>query len=414
MRKAAPGTPSIRGVSFLQSGADSVSGIARTVNNLANHLVDRHEVEIISVVRRRDKPKYPVDPRVKLTYLAEGRGIPTEGRPPRLMLGPNGQPRARRMSAWLDGRPSRLGPRREEPLASRLTDLLLWRQLRTLQPGVLVTTHPSLLAAALRMAPDHSIIVGWDHLNFETRVDDPGLLELLQRSGDRLDSLVVLTQADADDYRRELAGNRTVVTAIPNALPWPLTDREPSAATIVLAAGRFVAQKSFDRLIQAYAPLAQHYPEWRLHIYGRGRDRPMLRKMIGDLGLKGKVELKEYTEHFDQVLASASVYAMTSRYEGFPMALLEAMGKGLALVSFDCPRGPAEMVVDGVNGRLVPNNDVEAFTAALGEVMADSELRARMQRASRDAARKYQTDQVAQRWESLFEELLTRRSAVPG
>lgn len=397
---------------FLTLSVDFVNGIARTVNNLANRLVEDHAVEIISVDRRRDEPAYPVDPRVTVSYLADARRPAPAGEVHRISLRANGEPLAPRLSRWLDARPSRLGPSAQEPQASTLTDVLLWRRLRTLDPGILIPTRPSLIAAAVRMAPSHVITIGQDHLNFETRGTDPGLVRLLRRSGARLDAMVVLTRADAADYARAVAGGGTLVVPIPNALPWPV-EEEPTAPRdpVVVAAGRLVEQKGFDRLIPAYAPVARRHPDWQLHIYGRGRDRKLLQRLIRAHGLQGTVILKGYTDQMEGVLRTASIYAMTSRYEGFPMALLEAMGKGLPLVSFDCPRGPAEMVEDGRNGRLVPDGDVEGFSQALSELIEDADLRARMGSASRADARRYEIDPIAAEWETLFERVATRRWA---
>lgn len=369
---------------FLMFNGDGSGGVARTVRNLAHHLVGRHRVQIISLLRRRDSPTYPIDPRVEVSYLIDNRGKGEE-------LGEG------------------------EQSDTEVFDLIvatLAPKLEGLPPGILVSTRPSLHAAVAQIAPRNLITVAQDHLNFETRSSDEHMISWLKESLLGLDCFVVLTQADARDYSQLLTGADTIVTAIPNAVPWPVASSPaPLDSKIVVAAGRMVAQKGFSRLIEAYAPVARSHPDWQLHIYGKGEERRMLRQLIDQLGIEAQVLLKGRSDEFEQVLANASIYAMSSRFEGFPMVLIEAMSKGVPLVSFDCPRGPGETIVDGENGRLVPEGDVPALSGALRQLIEDDELRARMGAAGLEHARQYDIAVIVARWESLFATLWEQRHA---
>jgi glycosyltransferase involved in cell wall biosynthesis len=156
-------------------------------------------------------------------------------------------------------------------------------------------------------------------------------------------------------------------------------------------------------MIRAYRPVASAHPDWRLHIYGHGEQRAALAGLIAEHGLGERVHLMGFTQDFRSVLENASIYAMSSRAEGFPMVLLEAMSTGLPLVSFDCPRGPGEIIDDGKNGRLVPNGDEPGFTAALLELIGDAELRKRLGARALEDSRQYEMDRVVAHWETLFE-----------
>jgi glycosyltransferase involved in cell wall biosynthesis len=101
----------------------------------------------------------------------------------------------------------------------------------------------------------------------------------------------------------------------------------------------------------------------------------------------------------------ASIYALSSRFEGFPLVLLEAMGKGMAVAAFDCPTGPRDIIDDHANGVLVPRKDVDAFAAALGELIEDDELRSRCGPAAAETAEQYTIDAIGPRWEALFRDL---------
>jgi len=398
-------TPRTDPIYFLMNNVDGKGGIARTVGNLASELAQRHRVEIISLYRRQQKPTYPLDPRVKVRYLVEarsGKSVRGVGRIP--LLGPSWLQR-------LDRFDTRLAPTSNEPLMSAMTDWLLLRTLRSLEPGVLISTRPSMTSITGRFAPRRLLTIGQDHLNINERLQHPDLMRVILAGTRGLDCFALLTEADAVDYRDRLGDVDTLVTAMPNALPWPIRPASPLTEKIVISGGRLVEQKGFDLLIEAYAQVARTRPDWQLHIYGSGSLRPALRRLIDQLGLAEQIKLKGHTDDFDSVLATASVYALSSRYEGFGMVLIEAMSRGLPLVSFDCPRGPGEIVNSGTNGLLVPPEDTDALGKALLKVIEDDELRSQMGKASHTDAQQYEVETIAHAWESLFEELLQRRHA---
>ena len=161
----------------------------------------------------------------------------------------------------------------------------------------------------------------------------------------------MLTERDAEDYRAVLGG-RVRVVRVPNAARDPGT-RRAGDAKVVVAAGRLTRQKGFDLLVDAYAQVAHRYPDWQLHIYGSGEERGRLLAQIHRLGLERQVRLMGYSGTLSEQLSQAALYVMSSRVEGFPMVLLEAMAVGLPVVSFDCPNGPADLVRQGTNGVLV-------------------------------------------------------------
>jgi glycosyltransferase involved in cell wall biosynthesis len=178
----------------------------------------------------------------------------------------------------------------------------------------------------------------------------------------------------------------------------------------VVAAGHLVPRKGFDRMITAWKPISRARPDWQLHIYGSGEQRRRLTSQIRRRRLTESVHLKGHTMAFEEVLGGASIYAMTSHEEGFPMVLVEAMTKGVPPVSMDCPRGPAEIIVDHRNGRLTPDGDIGAFSSALLDVINDDGRRAEMGRAALEDARQYTPEVIAGRWADLFERLRAART----
>jgi len=163
-------------------------------------------------------------------------------------------------------------------------------------------------------------------------------------------------------------------------------------------------------LIPAFAPVAAAHPEWELKLCGRGRDTQKLRDLVAEHGLEGRVILEGPTDDVPGEMAQASIYALSSRYEGFPLVLIEAMSKGMACVAFDCPTGPADIVEDHRNGLLVPARDVEGLTAALMEMVSDEELRRRCGEAAVATAEQYTMAAIGPRWDEMMQALLRSRA----
>jgi glycosyltransferase involved in cell wall biosynthesis len=362
--------------------------VARTVVNLSNHLARSHDVELVSLFRSRRMPRFAHDPMLRVTVLH-----PTPRRPSRLR-------------AEISARPSRLLAAPGEPRMNRLTDLLLRRHLATVTDGAIISTRPSLHLAALQLAPRHdAVVVGQDHGHFDARFDNPRLAAVLDRAVPRLDAFAVLTEADAADYRARYPGAAARIRHLPNALPWPVPDAPaPLDAKVVVTAGRLDANKGHARMIRALAPVAERHPDWQLHIYGAGSEDRAIEALVDELGLSDQVRLMGYTLDLRRVLARASVYALASHSESFSMSLIEAMSVGLPPVAMDCPRGPREIVDDGVNGFLVPDGDGEAFTAALLRLVEDEELRRSLGARAHHDAHRWSRESVGQAWERLLAE----------
>jgi glycosyltransferase involved in cell wall biosynthesis len=256
---------------------------------------------------------------------------------------------------------------------------------------------------AAQFAPNRLLVVGQEHLNF--RAHRPGLARQMERRYGGLDALVVLTDADRHDYEEVLAGSDTRIARIPNAVPRVPGKPRAERQKVVLAAGRLTWQKGFDLLIDAFVPIARERPDWQLRIYGSGNREQRLRRRILRHDVYNNVFLMGATQRLGEFMSRASLFALSSRYEGFGMVIVEAMSKQLPVVSFDCPRGPAEIIDPGRDGILVPPQDVAGMTQALRELIDDADKRSRYGAAAVEKARRYEIGEIGAQWESLLAQL---------
>jgi glycosyltransferase involved in cell wall biosynthesis len=215
-----------------------------------------------------------------------------------------------------------------------------------------------------------------------------------------LERLVVLTQADKEAW--EKAGCRNV-TVIPN--PCAINSRkskvESRKTKTVLAVGRLHEQKGFDLLLQVWQPIEDKYPEWQLRIVGEGPERTELEPQIKNLHLQ-HVSLAGRTADVAKEYAAASLFVLSSRYEGLPLALIEAMWCGTPCVAFDCPQGPAELLADG-RGWLVENGNVEKLTQQIVYAISHpDEAKTRAAKAQAYAHATYSEAAIMPLWEKII------------
>lgn len=383
-------------VRVLLQNAHGAGGTIRTVLNLCGYLAREHDVEIVSVVRNTGKPFFPLPAGVAVTY-ADDRSAP-KGRAARL----------------LERLPSLLIPADEASFrhVTLLTDVRLLRAVHRPPVDVLIGTRPSLVLLAAELGPRGVATIGQDHMNLGSY--RPPLRRQVVRAYRRLTVLATLTEAARADYAAALAGTGVRVVRIPNAAP-PLP-AVPSRREhkVILAAGRLVRAKGFDLLLRAFVPLAAEHPDWTLRIFGSGARRDRLQSMIAGLGLTGRAELRPKTPDLPAEMARASIYVLSSRREGMPMVVIEAMGMGLPVVSFDCPHGPAELITSGADGLLVPAGDVDALTAALRKLITDPELRDRLGDRALRSARSHDMERVGPRWSRLIASAGAGRRCPPS
>ncbi|GAB1824568.1 hypothetical protein HerbRD11066_77330 [Herbidospora sp. RD11066] len=347
--------------------AYGMRGDIRATLNLAAALASGHHVEIVSVKRTRDVPFFPIDPAIRLRWLVDAR-------PGRHLL-PRGQVR---------------------------TEVALWRALRALRSEVLVTARPALSVQSARYAPREVVKIAREW----TR---PAVPTPVQRYYPRLDAVVTHSETGRAEWTRLLDDELSVHT-IPDPLPtgpWP---RSRMDNRIVSAGGRWVPDKAFDRLVRAFAMVADKRPDWRLRLYGGGSEEKRLRALVAELNLHNHVYFMGTTPDLPGEFAKASIVAVSSRREVLGMAVNEALSCGVPIVGYDGPKGVSQFLRPGIDSVLVGEGagEIEAYAGALLSLVDDERKRMTLAAGALESATLRAAPAIAARWQDLMYGLRSR------
>lgn len=222
----------------------------------------------------------------------------------------------------------------------------------------------------------------------------------LDNSVNKLDALVLLTPHDADSWADVV---KTVV--IPNSLPFYPQQASSCDNKRVIFVGRFNEQKGLEYLIKTWEVVYQKHKDWSLHMYGHGEQEDMLYCLIREAGLDEVVIVHQPTQRILEKYLESSLFLLTSRYEGLPMVLIEAMACGLPVVSFNCPWGPADIIKDNEDGFLVEYLNTNEAAQRVCQLIESPVLRMTMGAKARVNVLRYKRDVIMKQWTDLFERL---------
>lgn len=217
------------------------------------------------------------------------------------------------------------------------------------------------------------------------------------------DKFVVLTEEDKKAW-----GNLKNIITIPNALTFIPEIHSDLQAKRIVAMGRFTRQKQFDILIKIWSKIADKYPDWKLSIFGNG-DAKKFTDLAEELGVSQSVEILAATKDVEGEFCKSSIYALTSKYEGFGMVLVEAMSCGLPVVSFSCKSGPSDIIRNGEDGFLIPPGNTDLFAEKLSLLIEDYELRHKMGEAGSQNVLRFTEEEVMPKWINLFNSLVNEK-----
>lgn len=352
-------------------------GMERVLSVKANYLAERgYEIHIITTDQMGRSIYFPLHPSIQTYHI----DLDYEGS--------NGGPLFNKIKAFLGN----------QPRHKRALTALLER----IKPDITISMFgheasflPDIKAGGIKILEYHFSKL--KRLQYE-RTGLWGLIDRWRTKQDetivrRYDHFVVLTEED-----RALWGDMPNISVIPNPKPFESELTATLEHKQILAAGRYCHQKNFEALLEIWQGLAKRYPDWTLAIYGNGPDRPKLEALTRQLGIEASTHLALPSTSMREVYLESSIYAMTSRYEGLPMVLIEAQTMGLPIVSYACKCGPRDIITEGVDGFVIEEGRSEDFAQALSTLIQNEELRRSMGQASRQASERYDIERIMNAW----------------
>ncbi|MGI5231885.1 glycosyltransferase [Actinoallomurus sp. CA-142502] len=361
-----------RDIFIVCNNVEELGGLQRWAHHIAHLFADRgHRVHLVGVTHAERSHDYGRDPRYTVTVLHERRPGPRRGPVSRL---------AHRATV-------RQG-------AARLSALL-----RTARPGgVVIAAQVWAMEWVARADTAGMPVIGMSHESYAA-TRRSSRYRRVKRHFAGADLFLALTRADADAWAFD---DMSGAAAMPNPLHVEPASPSPRTEPVVVRLGRLSFEKGQDMLLEAWAEVAARHPSWRLRLYGTGPEEDALRRGAAALGLDASVEFPGSTSDLESALTGASIFALSSREEGFPMSIIEAMAYGLPTVAFDCAPGVRELLTDGRDGLVVTPGNVMEFAAALERLMDDRRLRDTLGDAARVSVRRYAPDTIVDRWERAF------------
>lgn len=318
---------------FVIKSLHSAGGTERITTLIANELSKKgYEVGIVSIVQK-NKPFFELAEKVCIHYIAK---------------------------------------RGEQSIVSKLSRFnRLKKMFASEQPDIIVQAIAEKSFSVSYAARNYKLIT-WEHFNLSFK---SSILHLLSRiiAVKFSKAIVTLTKQDADNYKKLLKAKNVV--AIPNPCPIKITEKSSLMSKNVIAIGRFQNQKGFDLLLSAWSKVRSKDAGWKLTIIGSGSREKQLRNIIKKLNINHSVQLLPSTNDVVSVYKQAAIYVMSSRYEGLPLVLIEAMSMGIPIISFDCDTGPRDIIVHNSTGILVPPLDVENLALEIDRLINDEPKR---------------------------------------
>ncbi|MEO1031186.1 MAG: glycosyltransferase family 4 protein [Bacteroidota bacterium] len=353
-------------------GSLSSGGAERVISNLSNELVNRFDILIITFTK--SKPFYPLDERIKVMACRDTNAIPTS------MF------QSLKLNYLLVKNVYSIFKKEKVDIA-----------IGFITSANIITT----IAAKLYKIP--CVI---SERNNPLVEEVPRFWAILRTwVYPMCDALVLQTNGIKNIYKKKLKAHK--ITILPNPLSTELAEKRNVSVEkekLILTVGRLDINKCHEDLIEAYKAL--NIKDWKVKIIGDGNRKQELLALIDTYDLSNDIEIISKVKDMDRYYNRASIFVLTSRTEGFPNALLEAMYFGVPSISYNCNFGPSDLINDGIDGFLTPVHDVEALKEKLLVLMTNKELRAKLSLKAKASTERFKSEFVVSKWENLIKDLI--------
>ena len=358
-----------------------VGGRERVVANLSNELVKNYKIYIISIFNANKNIVFDYSKNIELIKLSNIKEItlPNVKNPFFKILRELARPLAR--------------------FANRIIIKIMSRRFiklaKKIEPDIIIDNSDSFING--KFVLKNSAVIKLIHGKFDIYKNF---------NLDGLQNFVLLSSQELDNYKTKYPNANFYI--IPNFLPNISNLNTNYSQKVVVSVGRLSKEKGFLRLIDIWKLIqdSKEFKDWKLHIVGDGELKEKIENKIRDLNLTNSIILKPFTKDVESEYLSASIYAMTSNFEGFGMVLIEAQSYALPTISFDIATGPRDIIENDKSGYLIEDNDLNKYATKLKTLMQDENLRAKMGTKSKEIVKsKFSKEVVMKQWMELFERI---------
>lgn len=344
-------------------------GVEQVSAALASALADHCEVHLISLCMKSTIP-YEIDSRVKIHTLLE--------------------------------KEDRLRVMKSQATAK----LSFYFKENDIAVALIQGNYPGFICSSVRFHSKTKLIF-CDHGALMNQWHQKDIVVIRAISAHLCHKVVTLTHDSLNAYNRKLLIPKKKLSCIYNWVDDECVHSQKynKESKKIISAGRFGKEKGFDRLIDAFAIIAKKYPDWKLDLYGDGEMMDVVKEKIEYYSILDNVNLMGMKNGIGEIYKDYAFYVLPSYREGMPLVLLEAKLNRLPIISFDISTGPKEIVQNGVDGILVPDNDIEAFANAMETLISDEKMRKKMSEETLKNLDLFSKKTILAQWINLMEEL---------
>ncbi|QYE97616.1 glycosyltransferase family 4 protein [Paraclostridium sordellii] len=363
-------------------------GVEKSIASLSNILVEKYEVEIISVYRLYDKPAFEIDRRVKIIYLLDNR------------LSPNKEEFKEAIKSKNIINILKEGIKSIKILKLKKSKMI--KAIKNIDSGIVISTrveHNELLS---RFGKENIIKIAQEHTHHN---NDKLFVKRLIDSCNNIDYLMPVSRELTEFYNNELKDKKTKCIYIPHSLDYIPKETSSLEYKTIISVGRLSKEKGYDDLIDIFKFVIEKKPDWKLNIIGDGDQRGILEDKIDEKNLSSSVILHGYRDkkYIESMLLKSSIYAMASHEESFGIVLIEAQSFGVPCIAFDSAKGALEIIENNINGYLIENRDKQEMANKLIELIENKELRDSMGKESKKNSYKFSKENISRQWFDFLE-----------
>lgn len=357
-------------------------GIENAVVTLANTLVSKYNVEILSVYRLYNEPVYKLDEKVKVSYIS------------------NIKPNKKEMMYYLKKKNFSMFLKgiSQSIKTGFVKYIKTPNVLRKINTDVIISTRTVHNFLISKFVSNDIKKIAWEHNHHN---DKKKYINSLVKSCKNVNNLVLVSSELSLFYKKYL-GDKVVY--IPNCLDKMPNRLSKLDSKNLVAVGRLSKEKGFDDLLRLFKKISAKHPDWKLNIVGDGMERNNLLDLARELKLGEKVVFHGYQnkDYINNVLLESSIYVMTSHTESFGLVLIEAMSYGVPCVSYTSAQGANEIISDGETGYLIKNRNENEMIEKIELLIEDEKLRNKLGKNARIRSKNYSNEVVLDKWSKII------------